>query len=240
MREANRKSFKAARDALGLAKRNDNKELMGTSLVQVTRCHLTNGRLDKAFKSSEEAIELLHEVNDRSSEAFAMALNAEALLGKKDKEQAAKVAERAVWLARSARDAAAENYAVAVFNAVFADDIKAVEAAAALPQAADTQSLAALGDSAGPVVVEKKPTLVFEDVRAIILKNAMETVGETDELYSDSSLMDAGMDSLSAVAFRNQLQRELAGINLPASLMFDYPTINQISDFVVEESVNKK
>ena len=62
MREANRKSFKAARDALGLAKRNDNRELMGTSLVQVTRCHLTNGRLDKALKSSEEAIELLHEV----------------------------------------------------------------------------------------------------------------------------------------------------------------------------------
>ena len=71
------------------------------------------------------------------------------------------------WRARSVRAAAAENYAVAVFNAVFADDIKAVEAAATLPQADDTPVLAALGDSAGPFWKAIEFTIAWESQNRI-------------------------------------------------------------------------
>merc|ERR1711879_209446 len=81
-----------------------------------------------------------------------------------------------------------------------------------------------------------KPTLDHAQVSETIMNLAKEVVGDADDVHADSALMDAGMDSLSAVAFRNSLMRAIKGVNLPASLMFDYPTVNQIADYIVEES----
>jgi myxalamid-type polyketide synthase MxaE and MxaD len=44
-------------------------------------------------------------------------------------------------------------------------------------------------------------------------------------------LFDLGMDSLMAVEFRNRLEAEL-GIHLPATLIFDYPSLDALADFV--------
>ena len=46
--------------------------------------------------------------------------------------------------------------------------------------------------------------------------------------------MEAGMDSLSAVEFRNRLSNELPGIKLPNTLIFDYPTVSAIGNFALK------
>ncbi|CAE7791375.1 pikAII [Symbiodinium sp. CCMP2592] len=48
----------------------------------------------------------------------------------------------------------------------------------------------------------------------------------------DSPLMEAGMDSLSSVEFRNQVRNLVPGINLPASMVFDYPNLKSMTDFI--------
>jgi len=63
--------------------------------------------------------------------------------------------------------------------------------------------------------------------------NAM---GFADDLTLDAPLMDAGMDSLAAVEFRNMLTKEFVGINMPASLTFDFPTLSAITENLVEQS----
>jgi len=102
-----------------------------------------------------------------------------------------------------------------------------VAAVAALPMSG--------AGAVAPAAAEPKgldPDMVREKIANV----AGEVVGADDGLYNDSPLMESGMDSLSAVQFRNILTRTLEGISMPASLMFDYPSINQITEYVVEES----
>jgi acyl carrier protein len=50
-------------------------------------------------------------------------------------------------------------------------------------------------------------------------------------------LMDLGLDSLMAVQLRNSLESGLGlGVSLPATLMFDYPTIASISAFLLDRT----
>merc|ERR1719476_1217957 len=56
----------------------------------------------------------------------------------------------------------------------------------------------------------------------------------SESLGADVPLMDAGLDSLSMVEFRNELVKEFPGVDLPGSLLFDYPTVNTLTEFVAE------
>merc|ERR1712083_1121837 len=86
-------------------------------------------------------------------------------------------------------------------------------------------------------VVEQKPKgLDPEMVSQTVQHMAKQAIGLDDELYMDSALMDSGMDSLTAVSFRNGLQQNL-GVKLPSSLMFDYPTMKEVAKRIVELSL---
>lgn len=52
------------------------------------------------------------------------------------------------------------------------------------------------------------------------------------QVESTTPLMSAGLDSLSAVEFRNSIEHSL-GIQLPPTLIFDYPTIDAISSLII-------
>ena len=50
------------------------------------------------------------------------------------------------------------------------------------------------------------------EVLAIVMKNALDSMGGADEeVHGDTSLMDAGLDSLASVGFRNSLIKDLGG-----------------------------
>lgn len=60
-----------------------------------------------------------------------------------------------------------------------------------------------------------------------------ETVGyQLDELEDDLPLMQAGIASLTAVTMRATLEDEMPGISFPATLVFDFPTITSIMDYI--------
>jgi tetratricopeptide (TPR) repeat protein/acyl carrier protein len=60
---------------------------------------------------------------------------------------------------------------------------------------------------------------------------ALSLIG-SESLAGDTPLMDAGLDSLASVEFQNTLAKEFQGVNLPSTLVFDFPTPAQISEFI--------
>merc|ERR1712232_1420366 len=63
---------------------------------------------------------------------------------------------------------------------------------------------------------------------------ALDLIG-SDELEADTPLMDAGLDSLAAVEFGGILQKQFQGVQMPGTLMFDFPNVKSISEFVHTE-----
>jgi acyl transferase domain-containing protein/surfactin synthase thioesterase subunit/acyl carrier protein/NAD(P)-dependent dehydrogenase (short-subunit alcohol dehydrogenase family) len=74
-----------------------------------------------------------------------------------------------------------------------------------------------------------KPSTSALDVPIIVQDAVMRLIGGS--IQADRPLMEAGLDSLGAVELRNELQQSLH-IELPATLVFDYPTVNALTSFV--------
>eukprot|EP00443_Scrippsiella_acuminata_P059198 CAMPEP_0115481012 /NCGR_PEP_ID=MMETSP0271-20121206/57569_1 /TAXON_ID=71861 /ORGANISM="Scrippsiella trochoidea, Strain CCMP3099" /LENGTH=274 /DNA_ID=CAMNT_0002908715 /DNA_START=36 /DNA_END=856 /DNA_ORIENTATION=- len=77
------------------------------------------------------------------------------------------------------------------------------------------------------------PGLSASAVQDLLKRIAADTTGGAVE--EDKPLMESGMDSLSAVEFRNRLSSELPGLQLPNTLIFDYPTIAAVADYAVSQ-----
>jgi polyketide synthase 12/myxalamid-type polyketide synthase MxaB len=58
--------------------------------------------------------------------------------------------------------------------------------------------------------------------------------GESEPVDPDQPLVDQGFDSLTSVDMRNQLGLEL-GCTLPASLLFDHPTLDRIAGYLLKD-----
>ena len=93
-----------------------------------------------------------------------------------------------------------------------------------LPSVARPQSASAAGDERGdPVALRSR---VLAQVEAAVTR----VVGAKVPL--DAPLMSSGLDSLGAVELRNALEAAL-GLELPSTLVFDYPTTDAIVGFAV-------
>merc|ERR1712137_1118753 len=81
--------------------------------------------------------------------------------------------------------------------------------------------------------ITKKVELNFEDVTKDVLRLAEEAIGEEGSAEMDAPLMESGLDSLSMVTFRNELQFTFKGIDMPPTLVFEYPTIRGLVEYIV-------
>merc|ERR1712060_697043 len=83
--------------------------------------------------------------------------------------------------------------------------------------------------------VSPDPTMV----KSFIMSLVSQMTGNADEVDGDTPLMESGIDSLASVELRTQLQQEFR-LNLPSTVMFNYPTISTMTQLLVEECTSKK
>ena len=102
---------------------------------------------------------------------------------------------------------------------------------------------------AAPTAAKKaKERSIADDVRSVLplerrplvrkrlqeLARRVLGYGESEPVAADQPLVDQGFDSLTAVDMRNQLGKDL-GCTLPASLLFDHPTLDRIADYLLKD-----
>ncbi|CEM36439.1 unnamed protein product, partial [Vitrella brassicaformis CCMP3155] len=100
------------------------------------------------------------------------------------------------------------------------------------PHATDEGTQTSMSEIASPE--ERK-----EWVTKVLIETVQHMTASTNvALAMNTSLVDLGLDSLSAVELRNTLSRRL-GVKLPATTLFDYPTLGAMIDFLVAETASE-
>ena len=87
-----------------------------------------------------------------------------------------------------------------------------------------------LGDALRGLALPERTARLTEAIVAL----AAEVMGRAS-IPTDEPLMDAGMDSLGAVEFRNALAAQVGGMPLPATMMYDHPTIAGLAGYIAAE-----
>jgi acyl carrier protein len=108
----------------------------------------------------------------------------------------------------------------------FAEMVRAQATAVPLTPTSPTQTLA---DKLADAPASKRPGLLLAHIRQVVRR----VLGfDGGQLITDQQpLGDMGMDSLMAVELRNALSAAVAA-PLPATLMFDYPTVAALADYL--------
>jgi len=213
-------AVRSARDSVACFRKLGAKFPLGVALHSLAQTLAAAEEPDEALKSADEAVEIFRDLNDKTAEANALIVTADIYILKGDRLRATDAANSAAAIFRESGDAAGEAFAMGIFSDVDASAMGGMDMLA--NQAAQS--------------VQSAPKLDPVVVRKMVMEKALEmlTMEDEDELHLDTPLMDAGLDSLSVIGFRDALQQEFPGINLPAEMTFDYPSAHAVAGFICE------
>lgn len=92
-----------------------------------------------------------------------------------------------------------------------------------------------------PIERESSPLLLQAGMDSGTIKSKVNQIasaimGSDEDFEADTPLMEAGLTSNTAVLLRDELTKDLPGIRLPPTLIFDYPSVAAITEFVMDQS----
>lgn len=234
---ARRKLLRWSAEALAVAGKVGDQSLGALALYWRAYVWGILGRPSSGLSFAREARDLCIKLEHKASEARCWLMIAQLLFAQGSREEALDAASTAQHLAASCGDLDAE---VEVQN--FKDSLSKKEpppapetpsapgpAAAASPEDAPSRAEASSG------VVSGKGSLKPEEVGRQLIGFVKELTSGTEEVELDTAFIDAGMDSLSGVSLVSMLNRDFQTALTP-SVVFDYPTIRMLQEYLIRES----
>jgi len=218
------KAVKPAQNAVAMCKKMKDQEktvgLRAAAVYTLGSAHMLVGKFSDSMAEGNEAVDLYKTAKDKKGELCARMLIAETHFCTDDKTKALSIAKEVFEEGGKIKENNIQYRAQQLQFRI---------------EGQQQQAAGGGGGGAAVAAVEEKKGLDPADVTAMVKAAVADSIDIDDgsEFTMDTPMMDAGMDSLSSVAFRNVLQKK-SGMTLPASLMFDYPTPRAI----VEEIVN--
>eukprot|EP00413_Alexandrium_margalefii_P016152 CAMPEP_0204529564 /NCGR_PEP_ID=MMETSP0661-20131031/10139_1 /ASSEMBLY_ACC=CAM_ASM_000606 /TAXON_ID=109239 /ORGANISM="Alexandrium margalefi, Strain AMGDE01CS-322" /LENGTH=892 /DNA_ID=CAMNT_0051535595 /DNA_START=43 /DNA_END=2718 /DNA_ORIENTATION=+ len=232
------KMMRFAKEAVGLAVKIKDSGLEAAANYWVSHLHLMQGQVREGLSSATKTISLAREVKDGALEVRTMVLTAHGHIAVGEQQQAVKVLNDATALAAEVGDNAGKAMADALLETIVGSQQAAAAWNPAMMQQMMQQQQFEAGASAGAPIVEYKgpePMMVRQYLNGLV----QNMTGSSDEIDGDTPLMESGIDSLASVELRTQLQQEFR-LNLPSTVMFNYPTISTLTRLLVDECTSKK
>jgi len=237
-------ALKAGKEGLGVSKKvpweqDPKKYLVANLLGAVAQAQAALHKYKDALKNANEAMRLAKESQDRRAECNAMMLLAQVHFWNNRREEARLHVTKGLALAQKIKDRWLEHMGHGLLKDI--EDEEAIQASGSRPvPTGQEEPLGALetvaeSDSeAEPGVLGPYSGPSAESLIPKINEIAMALM-TSDEIHQDTPLMDSGLDSLSMVQFRNTLQSSFPGVPMPASLLFDHPSVRAVAENIVEE-----
>lgn len=259
-RDALDKGIKLAEAGIKLAKNTGlatAPELMGSLLCARAQGLTLKARFEEALACADEAVLIYRDLGCYQLEANALMLTCDNLRALERVKEAAEAADEALALYRHVDDTAGENLALEVI-ATFQEFMQQQApqfmppppaAAPGQPQVPVWQQQSEQGGPpeaavakpvqrgpAGPAL-DVKSGLSLEVVTGKVKEIALRITGADDgEIEADTPLMEAGLTSNSAISMRDELSQALPGVQLPVTLVFDYPSVSAMTELILQST----
>lgn len=251
------KATKAANECIvvaeGLPASENGKAFIASSHRVISQVHAALGEHEESYDAAKTAADLYKEIGDDRGGAYASVLMSQADMQEKKWDKALKAANEAMKGFKKHKDESGQQFAQTLIDKiqksmpkpepVFAPQMMMMMSGAPRPGGGQPnfQMMQDMGGGGGGAIERTGNALdmanLSEEIVIVKIKEvALAIIGEDeDEVELDTPLMEAGMTSSTAVIFRDELMKDLPGVNLPPTLIFDYPSVNGIAEFVMEK-----
>eukprot|EP00435_Cladocopium_sp_Y103_P012973 s3857_g3.t1 len=214
-RDLGNSSAKAAKKAVALARRQQRSDLVISALCAYSQTQFLVGEKQAARSAAKAAVSLAK--GQPLSQANALVLTANSCITLGKMQAAKEAAGNALYLFEEVKDYVGQDLAKATLDAI-------------------DNPVSAVSTTGKMRLVRKKKSSVNADALRQKVRNVVSEIVGMDALQDDTPLMQSGLTSQSAVLLRNALSTEIPGSSLPFTLMFDYPSISDLSAFFVESA----
>eukprot|EP00747_Dinoflagellata_sp_TGD_P164724 gnl/TRDRNA2_/TRDRNA2_185041_c0_seq1.p1 gnl/TRDRNA2_/TRDRNA2_185041_c0~~gnl/TRDRNA2_/TRDRNA2_185041_c0_seq1.p1 ORF type:complete len:848 (-),score=257.85 gnl/TRDRNA2_/TRDRNA2_185041_c0_seq1:104-2380(-) len=257
---------KQVNDGLRVARKVKDRYMTGHGLALLAQIYSATSQHELTLQAADDALQIFREVGDIRGEINALLLIVDAHCEQKKYDDMYEPGEDALDLSRYIKDNALAEQASSMLDIAdkaTGRDRRVVQVAAAAPKAVaapppgmmspeeikkmmEAQAAMDAQAAAGSTVAKAREkgaavAVAGADRETISNKIADIAIGilgmeDRDELEGDTPFMNAGLTSASSVLFRDELASELQGINLPFTLVFDYPSLNAVTDLIMEKA----
>lgn len=230
------KALEAAKEALALAKKIGDDLLVVDAMYILSQAHLISMKLEEGMRVINEAVALCQESQHEKEEGRMLVLAAWAHFLGNSLDKAQEAANQGLELIQKFGDPGGEALANEVIGYINDRRAGPRQQFAAAAEDFAAQDDAGAGDSQVAVQEEYQGPTV--EVLARRLHVMVKDMFDVDELENDTMLMDIGIDSLSMLDFQARIAREFPGVTWSPTMLFDYPTLQELGEFMHEALQN--
>mmetsp|Transcript_83615 Transcript_83615/g.249463 ORF Transcript_83615/g.249463 Transcript_83615/m.249463 type:complete len:826 (-) Transcript_83615:117-2594(-) len=230
------RALEAARDAVTMAKKIGDNNLVIDSMYITAQVHIVSLRLDDGMKVVNEAVAICQEVGMEKEEGRMLVLAAWAHFLSNNLEKGQEAAGQALELLQKLGDSAGEALAHEVMRHI--NDRRAGPKQTFVAAAEDFGQAEQAAEAESHVAVQEQYQGPTVEVLARRLHVMVKDMFDVDDLENDTMLMDIGIDSLSMLDFQARIAREFPGVTWSPTMLFDYPTLQELGEFMHEALEN--